>query len=174
MGTRQKHGALNGITQGDVNLWRAGGELNMIRVLQWEGGREDEERDTEWEAMWDKRPNGRGLRRCSSSVDIHELFCWTDLNYVLCCREWSKMIETLVCKHSILRSANLVLQRSLWVHVRQPVWSSRMYYKNTITVFAKPISQNTLSCTVVRLKRPFDNQPDPEDSKCFIWSKQLN
>lgn len=78
------------------------------------------------------------------------------------------MIETLVCRHNILRTANLVLQRTLWVHVRQSVWSSRMYYKSTITVFAKPISLNTLSCTVVRLKRPFDNQPDPEDSKCFI------
>lgn len=28
--TRRKHGALNGITQGGVNLRRAGGELNMI------------------------------------------------------------------------------------------------------------------------------------------------
>lgn len=34
MSSRQKHGALNGITQGDVNLRRAGGELNMIRGLQ--------------------------------------------------------------------------------------------------------------------------------------------
>jgi len=34
MSTRQKHRALNGITQGDVNLGRAGGELNMIRELQ--------------------------------------------------------------------------------------------------------------------------------------------
>lgn len=37
MSTRRKHGALNGITRGDVNLGRAGGELNMIRGLQWEG-----------------------------------------------------------------------------------------------------------------------------------------
>lgn len=34
MSTRRKHRALNGITQGDVNLGRAGGELNMIRGLQ--------------------------------------------------------------------------------------------------------------------------------------------
>lgn len=34
MSTRRKHRALNGITQGDVNLGRAGGELNMITGLQ--------------------------------------------------------------------------------------------------------------------------------------------
>lgn len=34
MSTRRKHRALNGITQEDVNLGRAGGELNMIRGLQ--------------------------------------------------------------------------------------------------------------------------------------------
>lgn len=37
--TERKHGALNGITQGDVNLKRAGGELNMIRGLQGEAWR---------------------------------------------------------------------------------------------------------------------------------------
>lgn len=37
--TKRKHRALNGITQGDVNLRRAGGELNMIWGLQWEGWR---------------------------------------------------------------------------------------------------------------------------------------
>lgn len=36
---RRKHRALNGITQGDVNLRRAGGELNMVWGLQWEGWR---------------------------------------------------------------------------------------------------------------------------------------
>lgn len=34
MSARRKHRALNGITRGDVNLERAGGELNMIRGLQ--------------------------------------------------------------------------------------------------------------------------------------------
>lgn len=37
MSARRKHRALNGITQGDVNLGRAGGESNMIRGLQREG-----------------------------------------------------------------------------------------------------------------------------------------
>lgn len=49
MSTRRKHRALNGITQGDVNLGRAGGELNMSRGLQWEG----------WKRVWKVRGEGR-------------------------------------------------------------------------------------------------------------------
>lgn len=62
MSTRRKHRALNGITQGDVNLGRAGGELNMIRGLQREGWRkgagESEGRDAECGRRYQKEEGG--------------------------------------------------------------------------------------------------------------------
>lgn len=50
MSARRKHRALNGITQGDVNLGRAGGESNMIRGLQREG-LESQQRQTTTESQ---------------------------------------------------------------------------------------------------------------------------
>lgn len=55
MSTRRKHRALNGITQGDVNLGRAGGELNMIRGLQREGWRVGGEGRGERETIPERR-----------------------------------------------------------------------------------------------------------------------
>lgn len=35
-----------------------------------------------------------------------------------------------------------------------------------------PLARHTLSCEARGVKDPSDNQPTPEDSKCFIWIKQ--
>lgn len=83
MSARQKHRALNGITQGDVNLGRTGGELNMIRGLQRDG----------WKRGWSVKIKGlrkgetiqegkmsRGLKDCNS---IYKYFCLT-ASYCLC------------------------------------------------------------------------------------------
>lgn len=55
MSTRRKHRALNGITQGDVNLRRAGGELNMIRGLQWEGWKSSRESEGTEETIRERK-----------------------------------------------------------------------------------------------------------------------
>lgn len=85
--TGRKHRALNGITQGDVNLKRAGGELKMIRGLQGEAWRM-ERGDNATEGRDTKSPQSCSLQPCSH----------TDSSYLhwFYARNWTRRTRLLV------------------------------------------------------------------------------
>lgn len=81
MSTRRKHRALNGITQGDVNLGRAGGELNMIRGLQLEGWKRGWRVRREELGEWETIPE---RKRTTESQRTETLLHYRVVHYHFC------------------------------------------------------------------------------------------